>query len=177
MYAKFSPTRDPHHRGHRVRILVGKTRFSKLISAVLRSFWISTNQTTWKRTLQATSSWPYGSEAMLSKNLTGRWNFQFPFSHPIWTLTKTVPVNTFLESTISSKLKYHYLIMIGRKGEWRKWHFKRDPERRLDAYASAADPCRGAYDTRWHPPAPGRDPISVPPRHISYHWELVQEMC
>ena len=43
----------------------------------------------------------------------------------------------FLESTISSKLKYHYLIMIGRTGEWRKRHFKRDPEHRLDAYAAA----------------------------------------
>ena len=121
------------------RFLSAKLGRINLFSALFRSFWISTNQTTWKSTLRATSSWPYGSGAMLSKNLTGHWNFQFPFSHPIWTLTKTV--NTFLESTISSKLKYRYLIMIGRKGVWRKRHFRRDPERRLDAYAAAAEPC------------------------------------
>ena len=33
--------------------------------------------------------------------------------------------------------------MIGRKGVWRKRHFRRDPERRLDAYAAAAEPWWG----------------------------------
>ena len=33
--------------------------------------------------------------------------------------------------------------MIERKGDRRKRHFRRDPERRLDAYASAAEPWRG----------------------------------
>ena len=33
--------------------------------------------------------------------------------------------------------------MIGRTGEWRKQHFKRDPERRLDAYAAAAGSAGG----------------------------------
>ena len=57
--------------------------------------------------------------------------------------------------------------MIGRTGEWRKGHFKRDPERRLDAYAAAAGRAGGgAYTARRHPPAPGSDPISVPPRQI-----------
>ena len=86
-------------------------------------------------------------------------------------------VRIFLESTILSELKYHYLIMIERKGDRRKRHFRRDPERRLDAYTAAAEPWRGAHAARRPPLAPASDPISVPPRQISYHWELVQEMC
>ena len=58
---------------------------------------------------------------------------------------------------------------IERKGDRRKRHFRRDPERRLDAFAAAAEPWRGAYAARRPPLAPASDPISVPPRQISYH--------
>ena len=81
-------------------------------------------------------------------------------------------VNTFLESTISSELKYHYLIMIGRKGERRNGVEDQDsgaPRRSVDACAAAAEPCRAAYAALRHPPAPGSDPMLVPPHHISYH--------
>ena len=67
--------------------------------------------------------------------------------------------------------------MIGRTGEWPKRHFKRDPERRLNAYAAAADPCRGGGRTLPDGTRPRLAAIQFRCRHVRSLTIESLEMC